>query len=158
MASSRVIDKDTGFKNFFKALGELDGLQLKVGINEPEASIDRDGISLGEVALVHEMGGGNVPQRSFVRATVDENIVRYSREMEKIVEGTAAERFRRNRKAVLQQFGNRVALDMKKKIAGHIPPPLTDATIAAKTGPVPQTPLVDTGMLIQSITAKVSKK
>lgn len=152
MASKGVVrDTDKGFKVFFKGLGDLDGMTVKVGIQGREAAqIRPGGISMVELGTIHEFGApqANIPQRSFIRATADANRRKYERALEKIVETPDRAR------SGLFRLGEVVRADIIQRIKDRIPPPLQPATVRRKRGE--SVPLIDTGQLINSIRAVVT--
>lgn len=151
MAGRVKVLKDDVAK-YFRAAYKADGGRVKVGIQTGDGSVDRDGITMAELAMVHEFGSrdGHIPQRSFLRSTVDENERRYvaamKKELAKIPSGKATVR------GALRQTGERMRSDVIDKIRRGIPPPNAPSTIARKGS---STPLIDTGQLLQSITVKV---
>lgn len=126
---------------------------VRVGIldDSPKKAREGDGgrYSLVEVAAVHEFGApaAGVPQRSFIRATVDLNEREIARlqhaTMSSFVQGKVTLR------QGLDRIGMKVAAMMQKRIAAGIDPPLAESTIARKGS---SKPLVDTGQLRSSIT------
>ena len=102
--------------------------------------------TLLEVAVINEFGGGNVPQRSFIRATVDENLDRIQ-----ALQATLAKRIilaEITAEQAMQQLGAFVKGLIQSRIARGIEPPNAPSTIAAKGS---SKPLVDTGQLRSSI-------
>lgn len=126
---------------------------VRVGILSDAPKKEREGAtgkySLLEVAAVHEFGApaAGIPQRSFIRATVDEHaadIARMERVMlAKVVAGEIA------LKPALDAIGAKVAGWCQQRIAAGIAPALSPATVAKKKS---STPLVDTGQLRSSLT------
>jgi phage gpG-like protein len=101
------------------------------------------------IAAVHEFGAPkrNIPERSFIRATYDENLVKLQQisdvELKRIATGKSTV------KESLSRMGEWLTAKMKNKIRERIAPSLSPKTIAAKGSDVP---LIDSGQLIQSIT------
>lgn len=91
-----------------------------------------------------------IPERSFIRSTIDENAQKY-RELAKklallIVDGKlTAER-------ALELFGERVVADIKLHIQRGIDPPLAAETVRRKGS---SKPLIDTAQMINAITYQV---
>lgn len=152
---TRVTDTDRGAKAMAARLRALATTKrtVRVGILADGPKQDHDGgsgkLSLVEVAAVHEFGSadGHVPQRSFIRATVDERrgeIARLQRVLaERFVAGKITE------DQILALVGAKVAAMIQARIASNIPPPLAESTIARKGSSVA---LVDTGQLKASVT------
>ncbi len=69
---SKVIVRDLGFVAVMKQLGDLEGIFVVVGIRGGSAR--RDGTDNVLIGSVHEFGAPSVgvPQRSFIRSTIDE--------------------------------------------------------------------------------------
>lgn len=148
-----VVDEDFGFRALIQRIRGLDGIEGTVGIQGAEASQVREGGTTNlKIAQVHEFGApnANIPQRSFLRSTFDENERKYERELERgagsVVDGKSAV-------AAVLRVTEIARADVLDKINSNIPPPLSDATIARKGDALA---LVDTGQLFNSITAKVS--
>lgn len=134
---------------------------VRVGVLSDSPKRDRDGedgkegdLSLMEVAAVHEFGApsAGIPQRSFIRATVDTESATIARLEETLaaqcINGEITE------DAALSLLGAKVAAMMQNRIASNIPPPLKPETVARKGSSVA---LVDTGQLKSAITYEVSE-
>jgi len=155
----RVWDK------ILRQLGLLRKTVITVGVHANDSKRTDDASNV-QIAAVHEFGAGKIPERSFLRATVDgdSSIMRFAQEQaDAVVHGemTAA------------KAGERIGIvtsdRVKRRIRGHIAPPLAAATIerkivkgahggglASKAGD-PAAPLIDTGQLINSITYEVKQ-
>lgn len=126
--------------------------RAKVAKRAVEAAVGGRGkYSLLQVAIVHEFGGGNVPARSFIRATIDEKKAEIRAEQEKalraVLAGTVAE------EAALQRLGAFVVGLMQARIVAGIAPPLAASTLKRKGRK--STPLILTGQLRSSLTYAV---
>lgn len=143
--SVRIRDEDRGFRRIVRTMIQADGSEVSVGVQEPQAGTDRGGITNAGVAAIHEFGAPskNIPERSFIRSTVDENRNRYARLFDRVGRDAAT-----GRQALGALFvaGEQVRADIVRKIQSGIPPPV-------KRG---GTPLIDTGLLLSSITTKVT--
>lgn len=110
---------------------------------------DAGGATLADVAAFNEFGLG-VPERSFIRSTLDAGTMKYNALMEGVGDAAVAG------KITVEHGAELVALvvegDVKQAISAGIPPPNTESTIAAKGS---STPLVNTGQLRGAITAEV---
>jgi hypothetical protein len=120
-----------------------------------------DGLTVVDIATFHEFGTEHIPQRSFVRATVDSKLNEIKELQKKeltdvLFNGKPA-------KVGLGRIGAWLAGQMQQRITDRIDPPLTLATIAAKIkfkgnkALIGDVPLIDTGQLRRSITWKVDK-
>lgn len=111
---------------------------------------NRKGAAL-PVTKPHEI---DVPERSFLRATIDEKGAEYveliRRGLGRVVDG------RMSVERVFGLLGARVAADVRNRIRAGIAPELTAATLRKKTrasdGAVANTPLILTGQLLKAIT------
>ena len=108
-----------------------------------------------ELATVHEFGvpSANIPQRSFIRSTADENKKKYQQALIRIATRLVERGGNLNVRASLLRFGANVRKDIIAKIQSNIPPPLKPATIKAKDGD--PLALVDTAQMLGSITSVV---
>lgn len=120
---------------------------VKVGL--PKGANDYpDGTSVTMVGAVHEFGSPsrNVPERSFLRSTVQEQRKPYKRLFaklaKKIIQGKLT------KKDALQLIGLQTQTDVREKITDLQDPPLV-----SREG----NPLVDTGHLRQSIVYEVQE-
>lgn len=117
---------------------------------EPHAGAD---VSNVQIATFQEFGTTRgVPERPFLRGTIDENRERYANMVQK-----SAERIVDGKSSVdkeLALWGEKIVGDVKQRIAAGIDPPLQPATIARKGS---SKPLIDSGQLRNSITYTVSK-
>lgn len=145
--SGKVTDTDHGAAALLARVRELSGgKRVRVGIltDEPKKAA---ALTLLEVAVVHEFGGGHVPQRSFIRATIDAHKADIERLQFALAKQVLAGTITPDQ--ALQQLGARVASWMQTRISDGIAPALKDATVKAKGS---STPLVDTGQLFASVT------
>ena len=109
----------------------------------------------GELAIVaaaHEFGTATIPERSWLRATFEEQRDEIQKELGKILGLISNGKL--DPSAGLQAAGELIASRARAKITqgDHLEPPLQSATVARKGS---SRPLVDTGQLVQSIAAKV---
>lgn len=168
----RIKDKDKGYQKLLKRLLAKEPKEVSIGIfsaeaEQPHEEPDRfigpqeetfgpekpkavSALTVGDIAEIHEYGLGNNPERSFIRAWVDENPgkikVAMTRLMVSVVKG------KRDKGQALDAFGLWAVGQMQKRIASGIAPPLTAATILKKGSTIP---LIDTGQLRASITYQV---
>lgn len=139
----------------------LASLRITVGIHGEEggathgAAEGGDGITVAEIGAIHEFGTATVPQRSFIRAWVDEALA--SGELSKLFQAEAKRVLQQ--RATPEQAGERIALacqaSVQRRIRDRIPPPLAQSTIDRKSSSVP---LIDTGQLRASIRARSKVK
>lgn len=154
MTTGKVIDQDLGWN---KLRGELrrsrEHRVVSVGIQGEEAGEDHEGLTNVELAAIHEWGtrDGHVPERSFIRSTIDENSAKYhdlaKRLLSMVIDG------KKTTFEALSLLGLRVVADIRRTIQRGIPPPNAESTIRQKHS---SKPLIDKGQLINSITYKVT--
>lgn len=142
----KTTDRDRGWKKLITELKKAnDASRAVVGIFGEDAVKDHGGVPNIDIAEKNEFGVG-VPERSFIRATVDQK--------EKEIQGQMKASFlsvidkKSTFKQALEQIGLYVEGQIKKRIAGGIPPPNAPSTIAKKGS---STPLIDTGQLRASV-------
>jgi hypothetical protein len=159
--TKHVEDVDRGWKRIVRDMtkGAKADLVVDVGLVGSEAAEPHG--ELGEltnadVGLFHEYGTDTgIPERSFIRALVDEKHAQITRFFERISQGIIDDKVSEERGLGLA--GTQVVAWIKARILAHIPPPLTEETIELKTvgGKKGTTPLIDTGQLIGAITHAV---
>lgn len=152
MARSKVIDKDRGW-NAIKGRMEFTKAKnhVAVGIQGEDALASHGESTNVEIGTKHEFGMG-VPERSFVRATIDANLNAYRRLARTL--GTRMVDGGVNRSRALGLLGQKAEADIKNRIRARIDPPLAPVTIDRKGSSVP---LIDTGQMINAITSEVRR-
>lgn len=155
--SVTITDRDNGWRAMLERAHELakKGPLVKVGILDDAPKDVAPGSSpsaytLVEVAAVHEFGSEHVPQRSFLRATIDSK----GAELKRLLNVVATNAFqgKTTLKQGLGQVGAKAAAWVQRAIAQGVPPPLAESTIARKGS---SKPLIDTGQLRSAITHRV---
>lgn len=137
-------------KKFEKLLKELGQLEVRIGIQQGEAS--EEGVDLVDIAMFNELGTVHIPSRPFLRDSVDANadqINSFLQSMKKeILRGGSAE-------DVLKKIGVfQKGLIQEQIVKGNFAPN-SEATIRRKGS---DTPLVDTGRMRQSINYVIQQK
>jgi hypothetical protein len=147
---ARVIDRDKGYKLAVKRLVGVGNLGVSVGVHEDAGSYE-DGTPVAVAAAYNEFGSeeGLIPERSFLRSTMDENESRYGRELEKAVDRTLDGV---SLATALLPLAITAREDVQKKIDSHPPPPNAPSTVAKKGH---GRTLEETGLLRDSIVARV---
>lgn len=166
VAVSSVIIKDNGAAALLKNARALrDGARVRVGIlaDAPKREAHRQKkakrsgsvgrMSLVEIAALHEFGapGAGIPQRSFIRATVDS----HREEIDALQKALALKILKSeiDHAAALELLGAKVAAMVQARIAEGIAPALKPETIRRKKS---SKPLVDTGQLKSAVTWKAA--
>ena len=156
-----VIIRDRGLDNLAAQLQEWMGLSVVVGIRQEKGSVvDEDGgITVAGYAAVNEFGSedGRVPERSFLRSTIDERRDEYLKGLERaVLEGVDAAAAEGDGTAAvtraLGRLGMAAAGDVQATIRDLRDPPNAPYTIARKKS---SNPLIDTGRMRQSIDSEV---
>lgn len=144
--------RDRGLRDLKKRLKKSGQSFVKVGIFGEEADATHAGTKRSnvEIAGFHEFGTGTIPQRSFLRATVDAEEGKIKKLQRTISRNMLKRRI--TEKKGLGLIGTFVTGEIQKRIRGGIDPKLKPATIRRK-GSSKQ--LIDTGQLVQSITWEV---
>ena len=147
--------KDFGWDKLIKAVRATAGRHdVSVGVFADGPARAGGEASNVTIALVHEFGSPamNIPERSYLRSTVDKNRAKYHAEIKRIAAGVLDGK---SDVQALNLLGMRGAADVKATIREGIDPPLKPETIARKGSSLP---LVDTGQLINSITWKLTRR
>lgn len=146
-----VRDIDHGWKELDRRVRAFGRGHVLVGVLGPKADAPHrgSGLTVADVASFNEFGLG-VPERSFIRATMDENegkLMRLTAETGRgVVLGTLAP------EQSLGLVGEFAVGLIQERISDGIPPANRPSTIAKKGS---STPLIDEGQLRQSISHKV---
>lgn len=151
---ARVKDRDLGMKSLFKARELFRRGDALIGV------FGDLGSDLVLRASVHEFGAPSVgiPERSFLRATLDDKRTEIVRRAERAMDRVIADITRdKPADAAATRELNLLALfvvkAVRERIRSNIPPPLAESTIAAKGSSIA---LIDTGRMIQAITHRVT--
>lgn len=136
-----VEDVDLGMDRLIADLLGLGVAEVYVGVRSgPEGD-------LATIAAANEFGtsDGHVPERSFLRSTVDEKRGEYAEDLAKVVDDIIDGRGAR---PGLSRIGVRAKADVQRKIRALRTPPNAASTVKQKGS---SNPLIDTGRLRQSI-------
>jgi hypothetical protein len=115
-------------------------------VKKPE---DKENPTNVEIAMKNEFGIG-VPERSFIRASVEENREKYLNMNKLAVKKILARKL--TTETYLENLGEIAASDMQKFAIDLKQPPNSAETIEKKRS---ENPLIDTGQMVGSITYKV---
>jgi hypothetical protein len=163
-ATLKVTDKDAGWDALKERVLKLStgGAFTLVGVQGQQAAAAHHKaarMTVADLAVVHEFGAvirtrhGSeivIPQRSFIRATIDEYAPKLQRTASALGQGVLMGKFMTRQ--ALELLGQQGTGLIKQRIADRIAPRNADSTIARKKS---STPLVDTGQLRGSITHRV---
>lgn len=151
MAGGWSVDRDRGYRALLLGIAKLaEEPYVTLGIHEDVgARRDEDGATVAEYATFNEFGMG-VPERSFLRSTVDEDREEIARRLETAI--TDQLDGRRTVGQALERLGLWTVGRVKKKIRDLRDPPNAPRTIALKGS---DNPLIDTGRMRNSIAHRV---
>lgn len=142
-------ERDTGLSKLKLTISQLQTKpSVKVGVVGEKASEDRGGITLSELAAVHEYGSpkAGIPERSFIRSTLDAKKAFITKELGRglgsILSGTTTSL------QVLADLGDKMAHEVQATIDRGLTPPLQSG--------LDHRPLIDTGELVLSIGSEVT--
>lgn len=111
------------------------------------------------LGFIHEFGteDGHVPERSFIRSTIDSNRAKYAAFIRRLARLVLLGQL--SEADALNMIGLKVQGDVVRTINAGIPPPLAQSTIRSKTvnGKAGTTPLINTGQLKSAITYEVRR-
>lgn len=142
-----ISDSDPGFRKLRRRLSGQPNF-VDIGIF-PDKSFD---IVLKAAAAEFGVPGKNVPQRSFLRATIDINRERIIGVMKGLINDIMAGKMTMGQ--ALDEIGKLVGELMKKRILGRIPPPNAPLTIARKGF---DHPLIETTQMINDIKHRIGR-
>ncbi|MFU8806541.1 MAG: hypothetical protein ACNA8W_22210 [Bradymonadaceae bacterium] len=158
---SGITDKDIGFQDLLDVFDEMeDGVVVEVGVPADKGAFvykAEDGVGgapLILIASVNEFGSddGRIPERSYLRSTIDENRDHFGeflgKGLVKVMDGKWTP------DQVMDALGMEAVNKVQRKIDNLKEPPNAEATIKRKGS---SNPLVDTGQLKQSIIHRVRK-
>ena len=146
-------DTDKGFKNINKLLKELNKVKLKVGVLSDAGVNSKTREYIADYAYYNEYGSVDIPVRSFMASTADEQKENWSNSMSKAYD----EIIKDEGKGLdyhLSRIGEQVRADIVLKISSNIAPKNAQSTIDKKKS---DRTLVDTGILKQSIKYEIIK-
>lgn len=154
MISAKVTVNTTDtLKKVKKTLERIKGSYVTVGVHE-DAGEYEDGTSVAEVALWNEFGTERIPERSFIRSTLHENMSRINGWRQDLLSDVIEDKI--TLEHALDVLGFRMRELVRAKINSNIPPPNAPSTVAHKRlEGVPPRTLVETGLLARSVEYKV---
>lgn len=131
-------------------LGGL-SVEMTVGIHEAEGTADHDGLTNAELGSIHEFGAGDIPQRSFIRAWVDEN---QSLIDEWVTDAANAILAGEDPEGASERVALQMETGIKERMLSGISPELNENSKRGKEGGVP---LIDSSQLLGSILGKAKR-
>lgn len=144
------------FKRLIKLMHDIENAYVSIGVHEDAGSYTGPGKqpTVVEVALWTEFGTKHMPERSWLRSAVDENMGQIDRWREEILEQIWEEKI--TVAQGLEMIGYRMQALIQNKIKSNVPPPNAPSTLAEKRRDgVGDSTLIHTGLLMRSVTFKV---
>ena len=160
MTAKIVKDNRAKYDKLIKSMRVLKTGYVKVGVLEKEGGKKHpDGeASVAEIATWNEFGTKQIPQRPFLRGAADEN----KDAIADIKANLAAEvqAGTKSPRQALESLGFKFKEMVRSRILRSLSwaTPLADATVASKTrkgNPSPTRPLIDTGLMLNSVDFEV---
>lgn len=148
MAEDRLTDDG---KRIFRELDKLASLMVAVGFQQGDAT-EESGVDICDVAAFNELGTEHIPSRPFMRQSIDGNADKITEFMQskvdEIIGGKTADQ-------VLKEIGIFQKGLVQETIKEGDFAPNAPATIRKKGS---ATPLIDTGLMRQSVNYQIKKK
>lgn len=147
--------KDKGYKKAISSFKELSKKpSVKIGVleksGEHKSLENSEALTVVEVATFNEFGTETIPERSFIRSTVDQNFEDYVEKSRTLQNKIIMQEL--DVKKALSILGEKIQADIVSAINNGIEPENSPKTIAAKGS---SKPLIDSGQLKQSIKYQV---
>lgn len=150
-----VKDTDKGMSGFLSAVSKLQKKTLKVGVFSDAVNNEQKGITyVADYAIANEYGTSRIPERSFMRSTIDECQDQWSKSMADVLMDIT--QGKKNIDTELYKIGAIARKDIIAKIGSDISPKNAPATIKKKGASKNKT-LIDSGVLRSSIEARIEK-
>lgn len=162
-----VKDIDHGMKSIRQLIKQIKNTNIKVGVfagavNSKSAGKSKSKTAktqyVADYAIANEYGHGHIPERSFIRSTVEEQKDKWSGLMSDVLyRATSGNADNQATKSGIYKVGAVARSDIIAKIDSNINPPNSPATIAKKGAHKNKT-LIDDGVLRTSIEARIGDK
>lgn len=138
---------------WLKKVKEFDSKNVMIGVTG-KTNGERGNALL---MAVHEYGtqDGRIPERRPIRLSMGKNADKYARRFQQGLDKVLKDEMSVD--IALKSIGDEAAGDVKITIMNGLTPPLADSTVRARKDNS-DTPLYDTGELVNSITYEVRKK
>jgi hypothetical protein len=148
-----VRDIDRGWRKYKEMARKLDDAHVDVGLFSdaaPYARGQEGAATVAQIGTFHEFGYG-VPERPFMRPTMDSKQGEYAELMQRLAVGISDGKIEVAQ--ALGLLGAKATADVRQTISEMTEPPLAQSTIDAKGS---SALLIDTGHMWQSLTWCVS--
>uniref|UniRef100_A0A6M3KX07 Tail protein n=1 Tax=viral metagenome TaxID=1070528 RepID=A0A6M3KX07_9ZZZZ len=152
MKKGGIVRKDQGWMSLKASLAQLGDYDVSVGVlGEAEPYESGSPVTVAEVATFNEFGTRTIPERSFIRSTIADKKLAWTRMARTILRGKT----KIATQNMYQALGMRAQADVQNTIVRLVDPPNAPSTIKAKKS---DNPLIDTGRLKNSITYEIKPK
>lgn len=144
-----VIIDDHVFKALIKKLGSLASKPVRVGVLGSGGAEDHEGITMLELATIHELGNRNMKPRSFIRSTFERADVK-------------TEQSKVSKELAKQIISGKMPIDQALSILGawgvdQVKLSISGRKIRQELKSRSGTALIDTGRMINAINFEVKK-
>jgi len=143
---NKTIDKDLGHSEILTEVDNIKGAFVEIGVQDTGETYDDAITTVAEVAFFNEFGTSTIPERSFIRSTIDENRSELDQLTFRLLDQIIANKL--DTKKALDKLGFKIQQLIRKKILDLNDPANAPSTIARKGF---NNPLVDSRRLWRSI-------
>lgn len=147
MSKTKIEYKDTGWREIRSKLAKLAGATVKAGVVGTAAAQqhNEDEVTVGEMAIIHEMGTSRIPARPFIGPAITENHREFTNVARKATQSVI---HGGNVITALNSMGEWAAKKMRERVLSNIEPPLAEVTVREKGH---DHALIDTDLMYDSI-------
>ena len=148
-----TVKNGEAFKKFVAEMKKAKDCYVAIGLHE-DAGEYKDGTSVVNVGLWNEFGTDNIPERAWMRTTIDENQGALEEFRKGLIEKVQAGNL--TVRQALEKIGMRIQVLLQNKIGSNMEPENAPSTLKAKAraGQGSRT-LIATGLMQRSVTYKV---
>ena len=157
MISSKVVKSMStvtdGVKEWTNVIKDIDSKNVFVGITGTTDGARGN----AEIMAIHEYGDAsrNIPERRPIRLSMENNANKYAQRFQQAIDKALRDEI--DIDTALRSIGEESAGDVKITVMNGLTPALAPSTVRARKNNS-DTPLYDTGELVNSITYEVRKK
>lgn len=150
MATKQPLTRRTTLKMLKELKAKLDKRLFVIGVGVEDVIHETSGLRMSHLMAIHEFGAPtkSIPARAPFGKTMARNRAKYTKMLGRVT----GEVIKSGRATAARQLGATLAADVQSTITSGLTPPLKPRTVAAKGS---SKPLIDTGVLRQSITYEV---
>lgn len=159
MVGVKITDSDPRASRALHVLAAIGDRGLSIGVNDahhvPAPGRTDPGLTNAQIGAIHEFGLGNNPERSFLRAWLDDES-NWMPELERRIDAAidAAERGESTDRW-LEDFAKFCVKSIQDRMRAGIEPPILARTLNRKVGG--DTPLIDTEQLLNAIEYEIGR-